>query len=110
MVASYFIVQLGSQSHSFLYLYIDTGKLIRPDSFFNKKGVFLDSVIKGTWYETTSTRTSQQDGVLVSPDTFLAVNTWKFDNELDLRTRVFSNGTTGQKPYYLEGACTFRRV
>ena len=39
-------LQLVSHSHSSLYLYIDPGKLIWPDSLLNKRCVFLYRVIK----------------------------------------------------------------
>ena len=42
----YYFVQLVSQSHCFLYLYIDPGELIWPDSLFHKRCVFLYSFIK----------------------------------------------------------------
>ena len=45
-MATIFFVQLVSQVHRFLYLYIDPGKLIRSNSLFYTGYVFLYYDIK----------------------------------------------------------------
>ena len=55
------------------------------------------------------TRTTQ-DGVLVSLDTFLVINTWKFDNGLDLRTWVFSNDILPGRRLYLSSCIKYRQL
>ena len=52
------------------------------------------------------TRTTQ-DGVLVSLDTFLVINTWKFDNGLDLRSWVFSNDILPGRRLYLSSCIKY---
>ena len=45
-MATIFFVQFVFQAHRFLYLYIDLGKLIRPNSLFYTGCVFLYYDIK----------------------------------------------------------------